>query len=139
MSRPRQPPRQFPRVARVNEVVQEVLASELDRLSDPRLGFATITSVEVAPDLRMADVYYTVLGTDEQRADTTAGLKSAAPHLRALVGRSVRMKWVPELRFHEDPSVATGERIEAIIRDLHADENRADTRRNRRKRTGDTP
>jgi len=126
-------------VARVNEVVQEVLALELDRLSDPRLGFATITSVEVAKDLRVADVFYTVLGNDEQRADTTAGLASAAPHLRALVGRSVRMKWVPELRFHEDPSVATGERIEAIIRDLHETERGADNRRNRRKRTGETP
>lgn len=139
MSRPRQPPRQYPRVARVNEVVLEVLAKELERLSDPRLGFVTITSVEVAADLRVADVYFSVLGTAEEHAETTAGLLSAASHLRAVVGRSVRMKWVPELRFVEDLSIMSGERIDAIIRDLHEGDQRADTKHVRRDRFGDAP
>ncbi len=120
MSKPRQAPKHYPRVARLNEVVLECLATELDRLSDPRLGFVTLTSVEVVSDLRSADVWYSVLGTAEEHADTAAALASAGPHLRSVLGRHVRMKFTPELRFHEDSSVASGERIEAIIRDLHS-------------------
>ena len=127
MARPRHQPRQYPRIARVNEVVLECLAEELERLSDPRLGFLTLTGVEVSTDLRVADVYYSVMGTTDQHADTASALQSAGPHLRATLGREVRMKYVPELRFREDPSVATGNRVEAILRDLHAADARADT------------
>ncbi len=122
MSRRRQQPRRYPRTARANEVVLEVLGEELERLSDPRLGFVTLTGVELNTDLRVADVYYTVLGTEEEHASTAAGLQSATPHLRAVVGREVKLKFVPELRFHEDPAVAQGARIEAILRELHEGE-----------------
>lgn len=127
MARPRQQPRQYPRIARVNEVVLECLAEELERLSDPRLGFVTITGVEVSTDLRIADVYYSVMGVTEQHTETAAALRSAGPHLRAMLGREVRMKYVPELRFKEDPSVETGNRVEAILRDIHAAEDRRPT------------
>jgi len=136
MARPRQQPRQYPRVARVNEVVLECLADELERLSDPRLGFVTLTGVEVSPDLRVADVYYSVMGAEEQHAETAAALRSAAPHLRAVLGRQVRMKYLPDLRFREDPSVIGGERIDAIIRDLHAGAERADDAGDRRRNRG---
>ncbi|MBM3674572.1 MAG: 30S ribosome-binding factor RbfA [Actinobacteria bacterium] len=122
MARPRQPAKQYPRTARVNEVVLEVLADELEQLSDPRVGFVTLTGVAVSPDLRHADVYYSVLGTAENHTETAAGLVAAGPHLRAVLGRQVRLKYLPELRFHEDPAVETGQRIEAIIRGLHRDE-----------------
>jgi ribosome-binding factor A len=134
MARSRQQPRQYPRVARVNEVVLECLADELERLSDPRLGFVTLTGVEVSPDLRTADVYYSVMGAPEQHAETATALQSAAPHLRAVLGRQVRMKYLPDLRFREDPSVAGGERIDEIIRDLHVDAERGDDPRDRRRR-----
>ncbi len=124
--RPRQAARQFPRVARVNEVVLECLADELERLSDPRLGFVTITGVEVSGDLRIADVWYSVFGTSEQHRDTAAALQSAGPHLRSALGRRVRLKYQPELRFQEDPSVESGARIEAILRDLHPEGERAE-------------
>ena len=120
MARHRQTSRHYPRVARVNEVVHECLADELERLSDPRLGFVTLTEVEVSTDLRVADVYYSVMGTESERAGTATALVSAGPHLRAVLGRQVRLKFVPELRFHEDAGVAAGQRIEAILRDLHA-------------------
>lgn len=122
MTRRQQPARQYPRVARVNEVVLEVLAEELERLSDPRLGFVTLTGVEVTPDLRSADVYYTVLGSAEQHHDTSDALRSAGPHLRAVLGRQVRLKYLPQLRFQEDPGVAAGLRIETVIRELHEGE-----------------
>jgi ribosome-binding factor A len=118
----------------VNEVVREVIAEELEKLSDPRLGLVTITGVDVSPDLRHASVYYSALGqsgrpgggvavpttTDETRAATHEALRSAASHLRAALGRQVRMKYLPELVFHEDPSIEQGERVEEIIRRLHA-------------------
>lgn len=122
MARSRQPAKHYPRAARVNEVVLESLAEEVERLSDPRLGFVTLTGVEVSADLRHADVYYTVLGTPEQHAETAAGLTAARPHLRSVLGRQVRLKYLPELRFHEDPGIQRGERIDSIIRGLHEED-----------------
>ena len=128
----RRPPRRYPRMARVNEVVREAIGDEIERLSDPRLGLVTVTGVDVSADLRQATVYYSALGRadkrgtgvvpelePEQRASTQAALQAAAPHLRASLGRQVRLKYTPELHFREDPAVAAGDRIEAIIRDLH--------------------
>jgi ribosome-binding factor A len=127
--------RKYPRMARVNEVVRETLGDELERLNDPRIGLVTITGVEVNADLRQATVYYSALGraakrgagvvpdlSPEQREATQAALRSAAPHLRAELGRQVRLKYLPELTFREDPAIATGERIEEILRELNRDD-----------------
>ena len=118
----RQPQRRYPRTARINEVVLEVLGDELERLSDPRLGFVTLTGVEVSSDLREATVYYSVLGPAEQHEDTSKALRSAGSHLRAALGQQVRMKYLPRLSFREDPAIATGQRVEEIIRQLHRQE-----------------
>jgi ribosome-binding factor A len=115
MSGSRRAARPYPRRARVNEVVREVLADEIERLSDPRLGLVTVTGVDVSPDLRHATVYYSALNAEH--ADDA--LRAAAPHLRASLGRQVRLKYLPELRFEEDPAIATGARVEEIIRNLH--------------------
>jgi len=115
----RNTPRQYPRSARVNEVVQQVLADEVERLSDPRLGFVTITGVDVSADLRHAHVFYTVMGGEEQHAETAAGLTAAKSHLRGALGRQVRMKYLPDLHFQEDPGLEQGLRIEAILREIH--------------------
>jgi ribosome-binding factor A len=136
-SRSHSTPRHYPRVARVNEVVLEALAQELEELSDPRLGFVTLTGVEVSKDLQVADVYYSVLGEPEQRAGTAAALVSATPRLRTVLGHNVRMKYVPELRFREDPSVAGGQRIETLLRELHPEADPADDRAHRRRNEGD--
>ena len=122
----RNTPRRYPRSARVNEVVQQVLADELERLSDPRLGFVTVTGVAVSADLRHADVFYTVMGTPEQHADTAAGLAAAKSHLRAALGKQVRMKYLPDLHFQEDPGLEQGLRIEAILREIHEHDADAD-------------
>jgi ribosome-binding factor A len=116
------PPRRYPRTARVNEVVLETLADEVERLSDPRLGFVTLTGVKVSPDLRHATVYYSVLGPDEQHEETRSALQRARRHLRAVLGREVRLKYLPDLVFREDPAIAQGQRVEEIIRGLHEGE-----------------
>jgi ribosome-binding factor A len=122
--------RRYPRTARLNEVVLEVLADELERLSDPRLGFVTLTGVDVNRDLSKATVYYSALGgtssapepTTAAPADadaTAAALESATPHLRRVLGREVRVKQVPRLVFVADPAISSGQRIDAILRDIH--------------------
>jgi ribosome-binding factor A len=122
MARRGQPSRRYPRTARINEVVLEVLGDELERLSDPRLGFVTLTGVEVSSDLRQATVYYSVLGPPEQHEVTSKALRSAGSHLRAVLGHQVRLKYLPRLSFREDPAIATGQRVEEIIRELHRQE-----------------
>jgi ribosome-binding factor A len=107
------PAKRYPRTARLNEVVQEVVASELERLSDPRLEMVTITGVEVRADLSQATIYYSALNSP----DAGKALASAAPHLRGVLGNGMRVRQVPELVFRPDPAIETGARIDQILRD----------------------
>ena len=116
MTRHQHGARRYPRSARVNEVLREVIAEEVERLSDPRLELVTVTGVEVSGDLHEATVYYSALGSSDEAA---SGLRSAASNLRAVLGREVRMKYLPRLSFREDPGVVQGRRVDEIIRDLH--------------------
>src|SRR5439155_2372323 len=100
------------RLERVSEELREILAEEIGRLKDPRLGFVTVTGVRVTPDLRKARVFYTVLGEERDHKATRAALRSARPHLRSVLGRAIRMKVTPELEFEEDPASERGQRIE---------------------------
>jgi ribosome-binding factor A len=127
---PDRSPRRYPRTLRVNEVVREALADALERLGDPRLDLVTVTGVEVSPDLRHATVFYGAQGRhDPELAGVLSGV---APHLRATLGREVRLKYVPRLQFREDPAIASGERIEEILRELHRQERRGASRRGTR-------
>jgi ribosome-binding factor A len=110
------------RTDRVGEEFREILAEEILRLKDPRVGFVTVTGVKVTGDLRRAWVFYTSLGDDRARAGTRAALRSARAHLRATIGRQVRLKYLPELEFEEDVSIENAERIDAVIRKLHEEE-----------------
>ena len=110
------------RTDRIGEEFREILAEAILTLKDPRVGFVTVTGVKVTPDLRHAWVFYTSMGDDRARAGTRAGLRSARPHLRRVVGRQVRLKYLPELEFEEDVSMERGERIEALLRELHEKE-----------------
>lgn len=96
-----------------------MLAQELPSLKDPRIGFVTITGAKASPDLRHAWIYYTTMGSDSERRATAAGLRSATPHLRSVVGRQVRLKFLPELHFEQDPTREQGERIDELLRQLH--------------------
>jgi ribosome-binding factor A len=110
------------RTQRVAEEFREVLAEEVPRLKDPRIGFVTVTGVQVSPDLRHAWVYYTVFGDERQRKATAAGLRSATAHLRQTLGREVRLKTLPELEFRRDETDEQGRRIDEIIERLHGEE-----------------
>jgi ribosome-binding factor A len=125
---PRNAPHRYPRTARVNEVLIEMVAEELARLSDPRLEMVTVTGAEASTDLAYATIYYSALDgagheqTEAQAAATAAALHKATPHLRRVIGRQVRWRNTPFLTFKLDPSVAAGQRIEELLRGIHAAE-----------------
>ena len=118
-------PRRYPRTARVNEVMLEVLADELERMSDPRLELVTLTGVDVSRDLAHAKVYYSTLtatAVDHRAsipADAADALEHAASHLRGVVGRQMRIRQVPRLAFAVDPGIVAGQRVEDILREIH--------------------
>ena len=119
-SRRGKPPHPYPRTERINEQLREVLAEEVERLRDPRIGFVTVTGVTVSSDLRHATVFYSALGDAPQKESSREGLRSAAPYLRRAIGVQVRMKYVPELAFEEDPAIVSGMRVEEILRDIQS-------------------
>ena len=106
----------YPRAARVNEVLREVLAEELERLSDAdeRLGLLTITAVECEPDLRHAKVLLASISDAAREA-----LDEDRVRLQAAVARQLRLKRTPQLSFEVDPAITNGSRIEDILRGLH--------------------
>lgn len=103
------------RTDRVGEEFREILAESIQGLKDPRVGFVTVTGVKVSLDLHVAWVYYSVLGDQKARAGTRAALRSATPHLRHELGRQIRLKVTPELRFEEDDLADAAERIDRLL------------------------
>ncbi len=106
------------RPERVAEEFREILAEEIPRLKDPRVGFVTVTRVEVGPDLRRATVFYTVMGENRDHRRTRAGLMSARSHLRATLGHQVRLKFTPELEFEEDVGLSQLERVTELLKQI---------------------
>ncbi len=108
------------RVARVSEAVKEALSEIVrDEVKDPRLGFATVTQVEMTADLRKARIWVSFLGEEEERKQSLEVLEKAMHHIRGELGKRVRLKFVPELEFHEDIAAQQGLRIEHIIKELN--------------------
>jgi ribosome-binding factor A len=107
---------------RVNEAVREVLSEAVGQLKDPRIGFVTVTAVETSPDLRHARVFVSVLGSEETREDSLAGLSAAHGVLQARIARELRMKRTPQLAFEYDPSVERGVRMTQLIDELAPDD-----------------
>ena len=104
------------RMRRVNEAVREVVSARIaEGLRDPRIGFVTVTAVETSPDLRHARVYVSVLGSEEERAATLAGLSSAHGVIQLAVARELRMKRTPSLQFVFDASIDRGMRITELL------------------------
>ncbi|TLM69372.1 MAG: 30S ribosome-binding factor RbfA [Deltaproteobacteria bacterium] len=111
------------RAQRVGETIQQEISALLLRgLKDPRIGFVTITGVEMTPDLHLARIYYTVMGDEAARKASAAGLKSSIPFIRQQLGRQLRMKYTPDLIFQYDSSIEYGSRIESLLRDVHVPE-----------------
>jgi ribosome-binding factor A len=111
----------FKRAARVSDQMKEEIADILMRkIKDPRIGFVTVTDVEVADDLRNAKVFVSIYGGD--KAKTLAGLESASVYIRSELGKRMRMKFVPELLFRFDNTLEQGARIMQLLRTIEEEE-----------------
>ncbi len=108
----------YPRTARVNEVLREVIADELERVDDPRLELVTVTGVDVDPDLRRAAVYFSALDTSAEIEEVGQALGEQRVSLQSVIGRSVRLKCTPQLRFLPDPAIEEGLKVEEILRNI---------------------
>jgi ribosome-binding factor A len=103
----------------IRKEISEILVSDL---KDPRIGFVTITKVAVSDDLRVARVYYSVFGGDDQKEESYQGLESAKGYIKRELGRRVRLKYIPEISFLFDDSLEYGEHIEELLRRVkHSD------------------
>lgn len=110
----------YKRSEKVAEAIHEEISGLLLKgVKDPRIGFVTLTSVRVTDDLHLATVFYTVMGGDESaRKGAQAGLDSAKGYLRREMGRSLRMKYVPDLLFRYDDSIDYGMHIDSLLKEI---------------------
>ena len=88
---------------------------------DPRIGFVTVTGVDLSPDLRHAKIYVSAMGTDRQKKESLAALEHAAGWIRHELGQRVRMKFLPEIVFRTDSSLDYGERIDRLLEEIRQD------------------
>lgn len=109
------------RADRVAEELREELALLLAReVHDPGIGFVTITRVQVTPDLQQARVYYTALGDEKARRESSRAIERATPFLRRQIGLRLRLKRTPELRFLYDEAIEGQDRIEQLLKEINA-------------------
>lgn len=107
------------RTRQVGEMLREELSDIIRReVKDPRIGFMSITSVDVPPDLRTARVYVSVLGTDEERVKTLEALRSASGYIRRILKPRLRMRQIPDLEFRDDRSMEYAESISMALREI---------------------
>ncbi len=111
------------RANRIAEQMKQDLGKIIDQqLKNPKIGFVTVTDVEVTTGLQEARIYVSVLGNEEEREETMRGLEESKGFLRTEIGKRIRMYKVPELRFEYDHSIEQGDRIEQLLRKLKEDE-----------------
>ncbi|MBD7983573.1 30S ribosome-binding factor RbfA [Sporosarcina sp. Sa2YVA2] len=111
------------RANRVAEQMKKELGSIIgQKLKDPRIGFVTVTDVEVTGDLQQSTIYISVLGSDAEKEATLAGLSKAKGFIRSEIGQRIRLRITPEIEFAFDESVAYGNRIESLLRQVKTEE-----------------
>jgi ribosome-binding factor A len=104
------------RARRLSEAIAQIVAEMLERrVKDPRLGFVTVTEARVTGDLREATVFYTVYGSDTERAATAAALASAAGLIRSEVGKKTGIKHTPSITFQPDTLPDAARNIEELV------------------------
>ncbi|HWH27073.1 MAG TPA: 30S ribosome-binding factor RbfA [Pseudolysinimonas sp.] len=106
------------RAAKMADRIREIVAKRIERgLRDPRLGFVTITDVRMTGDLQHASIFYTVYGTDEERADSAAALKAATGMFRTEVGKNITARLTPSLEFIADAIPENAAAIDDLLRE----------------------
>lgn len=108
------------RTERVAQEIQVAVADILTRgmIRDPRVGFITVTGVKMSPDLRVAKVFYSMIGDEAQRTETQAGLNAAKAFVRREVTSRVKLRISPEIFFAWDGSLEEGDKIERLLKEV---------------------
>ncbi len=111
------------RIKRINEACREALGEILqEEIKDPRIGFVTVTRVEITQDLQHGKVWVSVLGNEEEVEEAVAGLEKAKGFLRRELGRRVRMRYTPQLSIHLDHGAEVSEQVQMILKELEEKE-----------------
>lgn len=106
------------RVQRIREEIKRAAAEIIRNMKDPRIGFVSVTDVEVSNDLSHVKIFVSVLGDDEAKARTLEGLQAATGFVRTEIGRAVRMRHIPEIVFRLDSSLERGARINQLLAEI---------------------
>ncbi|WP_308639287.1 30S ribosome-binding factor RbfA [Paenibacillus silvisoli] len=110
------------RVGRVGEQIKKELSQLIQsELKDPRIGFITVTGVDLTNDLSQARVYLSVLGSEEQKEETLKALARGTGFLRSELGKRIRFRHTPELLFKFDSSIEYGSKIEALLHTINGE------------------
>lgn len=108
-----------PRAQRLREEIKREASDIIQRrMKDPRIGFTTVTDVEVTSDLRHVKIFVSVLGDEETRAQTIEGLERAKGFIRTELGRAIRLRHTPEIHFEYDDSLEQGARVLQLLSDM---------------------
>lgn len=107
------------RTERLQEFIKEQVSEIIQQhVRDPRIGFVSITDVEVSADLRHAKIFVSVLGDEDAKTASMAGLESAVKFIRGELGRRLQMRYTPEIMFRLDTSIERGSRVVSLLRDV---------------------
>lgn len=113
----------FKRADRVADLIKvEISDILLKMIRDPRIGLVTITGVKMTDDLRIAKVFFVEMGKDTVSNETINGLQKAKGFLKRELGKRLKLRYIPDVIFHYDPSFAYGNRIEKLIAEIHHEE-----------------
>ncbi|MCX5771932.1 MAG: 30S ribosome-binding factor RbfA [Candidatus Hydrogenedentes bacterium] len=108
------------RPRRVGELVREEIAQLIVKgLKDPRIGFVSVMSVRMSPDLKYANVYVSLYGSESKKKSSLVGLQRSATWLRGVVARNLKLRFAPEIRFFPDDTLDRVFHLEDVFRELH--------------------
>jgi ribosome-binding factor A len=115
------------RPTRVAEEIRKLVAELLmDGVKDPRIGFVSVMGVKMSPDLAYADVYVSLFGSDKEKKDSLVGLQRSSGWIRREIGKQLRMRVTPEIRFIMDKTLDDAYRLEEKFKEIHAEQGNHD-------------
>lgn len=109
------------KIERLERIIEREIGTILLNSKDERLRFVTVTKVNLTSDASIATVYYTILGSQEQKEATAKNLENATGFIRSSLGKALEIRKIPEIRLKYDESMAYGEKIEAILKNINKD------------------
>lgn len=110
------------RVERLREEIKKEASDIIRKLKDPRVGFVTVTDVEVSGDLRHVKIFVSVYGDDDAKEATMDALRGATGHIRTELGQRIRLRYTPEIQVRFDESIERGARIFQLLREVQPGE-----------------